>query len=155
MQDIVKTITIEAPLGHVWSYLSEQEKFEKWMLTMSGAPVFGETFYFRMTPAADSNWDGEIKCRVTRMDAPHHLEFTWCHNEIAFAETRVAISLAEVEGGTKVTLTHSGWDAIADQSLREREFNGHNEGWDNHLSIWTELATGVSDQSWMQRGSEC
>ena len=155
MQDIVKSITINAPLLHVWSYLSEREKFEKWMLTMSGAPTLGETFYFRMTAAKDSEWDGEIKCHVTRMEPPNRLEFSWSHNELAFAETLVSISLAEVAGGTEVTLVHSGWDAIANEALRAYKHSDHNEGWDNHLRVWDELATGVSDKSWMDRGGGC
>lgn len=155
MQDIVKNITIKAPIDHVWRYLSEQDKFEAWMLTMSGAPRLNETFYFRMTPQADSNWDGEIRCVVTRMEAPHTLEFSWSHNEIDFVDTKVAISLKEVEGGTEVTLIHSAWDAVQDETVRSKQFADHNEGWDEHLTIWSELASGQSDQGWMARGGHC
>jgi len=155
MQDIVKTITIEAPISHVWAYLSDQDKFEKWMLSMSGAPVLGETFYFRMTPAAGSDWDGEIKCSVIKMEAPNFLEFTWSHNQLDFAETKVAISLVAVGDSTDVTLVHSGWDAIADKQVRAAQHADHNDGWDIHLGVWQEVATDRSDKGWMERGVEC
>jgi len=155
MQDIVKTITIEAPISRVWAYLSEQDKFEKWMLSMSGAPALGETFYFRMKPAEDSDWDGEIKCSVLKMEAPNLLEFTWSHNQLGFAETKVAISLAAVGDSTDVMLVHSGWDAVADKQVRAAQRADHNEGWDIHLGVWQEVATGRSDEGWMDRGVEC
>src|SRR5688500_6396823 len=70
---------------------------------------------------------------VTVYDAPRELAFTW--NEVDAAQhtvpvhdTLLTITLAPQDGGTLVTLTHSGFDQLPDA---ETQYRNYKLGWES------------------------
>jgi uncharacterized protein YndB with AHSA1/START domain len=62
----------------------------------------------------------------TEIDPPHRLAFTWTWDDESDRETLIELDFEEVDGATKVTLTHSG--------LRDQEaVTSHEGGWNNAL----------------------
>lgn len=56
--------------------------------------------------------------------------------------TEVTIELAAAtDGGTRVVLTHTGWDVLPDGAALEA---AHREGWRRHLDAWGAAAAGLA-----------
>ena len=62
---------------------------------------------------------------------------TWHPGKSANEQTRVRVSFEAEGGGTLVTLTHSGWEALSDGATLR---NGYNSGWDGVLNTFLEAA---------------
>jgi uncharacterized protein YndB with AHSA1/START domain len=71
----------------------------------------------------------------TEIDSPRRLAFTWTWDDEPDRETLLELDFEEVDGATKVTLTHSG--------LRDHEVVvSHEGGWSNALdNLGEALAT--------------
>ena len=119
----------------IWEALTQASRLREWM--SDGArtvPRKGRLF--------DVWWNSGYEARgvFTSYLPPRTLAFTW-GSASEPGETTVKVTLRPVEGGTKVTLTHSGfgagkkWAGRAEES--EREWNG---GLDNLKSV---LETGL------------
>lgn len=132
---IKATCIIRASPEIIWESLTQANRLREWM--SDGArtvPRKGGLFEVR--------WNSGYEARgvLTSYLPPRTLAFTW-NSPMEPGETSVKVSLKPVEGGTKVTLTHSGfgtgkkWAGRAQES--EREWNG---GLDNLKSV---LETGV------------
>ncbi len=64
---------------------------------------------------------------VTDWDPGRYLAFTWHVGRPEAQATRVEIRFEPTEPGTRVTLTHSGWEVLAEDAATMRE--GYNSGW--------------------------
>jgi uncharacterized protein YndB with AHSA1/START domain len=64
---------------------------------------------------------------VLAYDPPHRLAFSWIVGLTAEQEQLVEIRFTAEDRGTRVELTHSGWEKLGDAaaSLRDR----YNRGW--------------------------
>lgn len=67
---------------------------------------------------------------VVRLNAPHVLELTWADDDWN-ESTRMLFQL-EPADTTRLTLTHSGWEALPSSS-RERLIREHASGWSHHM----------------------
>ena len=56
------------------------------------------------------------------------MEFTWQLRRPEAEATRVRVSFAATESGTRVTLIHTGWEAQAEDGAKNRE--SYNNGWE-------------------------
>lgn len=66
---------------------------------------------------------------VLAFDPGARLSITWHPGNNKAHPTHVSVSFASLDGGkTRVTLTHSGWEAWADRAGEMRE--NYNTGWD-------------------------
>jgi uncharacterized protein YndB with AHSA1/START domain len=85
-------------------------------------PRVGGRVFERAADGRETAWG-----TVLAYDPPHHLAFTWIVRLAAGEEQRVEIRFTPEESGTKVELTHSGWEKLGDAaaSLRER----YDHGW--------------------------
>ena len=130
MSEVVKKVTIQAPLEKVWEALTDLRAIVAWMddetaqidLTVGGKyTVFG----------------GDTTGKFTRIEAPRHLEYTWRMSEWckSWNDTVVTWSLRKQGAGTRVTLVHS-------QFPNEEERTGHESGWDDYwltpMKAWLE-----------------
>ena len=59
------------------------------------------------------------------------LAMTWHPGQSPDTQTRVRVTFEADGDGTRVELTHSGWDALADGAAKR---NGYNSGWDGVLA---------------------
>jgi uncharacterized protein YndB with AHSA1/START domain len=65
---------------------------------------------------------------ITEWQPGAALAFTWQLRRPATEATRVRITFAPSEAGSKVTLSHSGWDVQGEDGTKNRE--SYQNGWD-------------------------
>ncbi|WP_253514736.1 SRPBCC family protein [Peribacillus frigoritolerans] len=97
LQDIKKTIILEAPIQKVWDTVSTAEGIALWFMPNDFQPKVGHEFHVQ-SPF------GPSPCKVTELDAPHRLSFSW-DTDGWF----ISFLLKEVDGKTEFTLIHGGW----------------------------------------------
>lgn len=127
---------LDAPVEKVWQYLVDPELRARWF--MAGPTDLEVGGAFGLTMDHDQLSDNEVPTperylpyvghswheRITRLEPPHLLAFTWENGDAG----EVTFELSDVEGKTRLLLTHIG--------LRGREdaldFGG---GWHSHLAV--------------------
>ena len=81
--------------------------------------------------------DGRETARgiVLAYDPPHRLAFSWIVELPAGVEQRVEIRFTAENSGTKVELTHTGWEQLGDAAaaLRERYERGWETVFERHF----------------------
>jgi uncharacterized protein YndB with AHSA1/START domain len=97
LQDIKKTVILEAPIQKVWDTVSTAEGIASWFMPNDFQPKVGHEFHVQ-SPF------GPSPCKVTELDAPHRLSFNW-DTDGWF----ISFLLKEVDGKTEFTLIHGGW----------------------------------------------
>ncbi|MDF1996699.1 SRPBCC family protein [Peribacillus frigoritolerans] len=97
LQDIKKTIILEAPIQKVWDTVSTAEGIASWFMPNDFQPKVGHEFHVQ-SPF------GPSPCKVTELDAPHRLSFSW-DTDGWF----ISFLLKELDGKTEFTLIHGGW----------------------------------------------
>ncbi|MFE4812399.1 SRPBCC domain-containing protein [Peribacillus simplex] len=97
LQDIKKTVILEAPIQQVWDTVSTAEGIASWFMPNDFQPKVGHEFHVQ-SPF------GPSPCKVTELDAPHRLSFSW-DTDGWF----ISFILKELEGKTEFTLIHGGW----------------------------------------------
>ncbi|MFE3976476.1 MULTISPECIES: SRPBCC domain-containing protein [unclassified Peribacillus] len=97
LQDIKKTVILEAPIQKVWDTVSTAEGIASWFMPNDFQPKVGHEFHVQ-SPF------GPSPCKVTELDAPHRLSFSW-DTDGWF----ISFILKELDGKTEFTLIHGGW----------------------------------------------
>lgn len=126
---------LDAPIDKVWGYLTDPELRARWFmggptdLAVGGAVCMTMNHHHlsdnevptpeRFQPFLGNSWEE----RITRIDPPQLLAFTWEGGEAG----EVVFELAEEGGQTRLVLTHSGLRGRADAA----NFGG---GWHSHLA---------------------
>ncbi|WP_248928857.1 SRPBCC family protein [Paenibacillus hamazuiensis] len=118
--DIKQTIVLHAPIQKVWNSVATSEGIAAWFMPNTFEPELGKEFTL-----TDPNF-GTSPCKVTELDPPRRLAFTWAKDWV------ITFELEEQDGKTQFTLIHSGWDAdkvtefgMPHPMVRERM----NQGW--------------------------
>ncbi|TWD73331.1 uncharacterized protein YndB with AHSA1/START domain [Kribbella amoyensis] len=73
-----------------------------------------------------------VRGRYLEVEPPHRLAFTWKWDSDDGETTRVQVDLAEVEDGTRLRLTHTGF-ATAESATN------HQQGWEPELDRLADL----------------
>ncbi|WHX90752.1 SRPBCC family protein [Peribacillus simplex] len=97
LQDIKKTVILEAPIQQVWDTVSTAKGIASWFMPNDFQPKVGHEFHVQ-SPF------GPSPCKVTELDAPHRLSFSW-DTDGWF----ISFILKELDGKTEFTLIHGGW----------------------------------------------
>ena len=135
MSDSAKPLTVDmeieiiAPAEKVWAFLASVEGMQSWLGPKVYNPKLGgEIKFFVDTGENKYNINGE----VVVFDPPKSLAFTWNEHQVGGQPwpepTTVTITLNPTEGGTRVTLVHSGFEALP-QIYRKEQFDSYVEGW--------------------------
>ncbi len=61
-------------------------------------------------------------------DPPNRLAFTWQLNRTPEEAQNIEVTFAAAESGTRVELTHSGWERLGDQAAEVRA--RYDSGWE-------------------------
>lgn len=104
MSDILHQFPIAAPLDRVFRGFSNPGDLDQWWtLRSAGAPDVGATYRLDFGPGYQ--WEAV----VVRAGPPREfaLEITGADSD--WTGTTVAVSLAELDGGTQVRFAHRGW----------------------------------------------
>ena len=107
MPDLLQTITIAAPITTVWAEITKLGGKQRAMLdsVLKTTLEVGAPLYY-------TSEDGKrvfIVGRVVEVDPPHRLVHTQRLTMRDDPPTLVTWELAEIEGGTRVTLRHTGF----------------------------------------------
>jgi uncharacterized protein YndB with AHSA1/START domain len=135
---IEKSIEIAAPIERVWRALTDHEEFGAWFrVRLDGPFVTGELSSGHITYPGYEHLRWEV--RVVAMESPRLFAFTWHPYAVDpdkdyshEPQTRVEFRLEESAGGTRLTVTESGFDKIPadrrDEALRMNE-----GGWEEQV----------------------
>jgi uncharacterized protein YndB with AHSA1/START domain len=135
---------IKAPIARVFAAWTTPEQVRQWlggacanMASVKIDPRIGGDYCFNMVKP-----QGEMAMRGTyrEVSPPTRLVFTWMAGSCSGAqdtyETLVTVDLAEVQGGTEVTITHERF--TSDESREQ-----HNNGWTASLDCLEKVMAGI------------
>jgi uncharacterized protein YndB with AHSA1/START domain len=136
---IQKEIVLKAPRSRVWQAISDPAQFGEWFkVDMTGAKFEpGEWVHAKMTYPGYEGMPFEIV--VERIEPERLFSFRWHPYDIDPNQdnsgepmTLVEFQLEEVDAGTRLTLTESGFDSIP-LARRAEAFRSNSEGWQIQL----------------------
>jgi uncharacterized protein YndB with AHSA1/START domain len=119
--EIREQIVYPHPIHAVWHALTDPAALGEWLMANDFQARVGHEFTF--TAPALPEWDGRVFCRVTELDAPRRLAYTWRGSDPATLDAMVTFQLDSVPGGTRLTLIHSGF-TDANRWLRDQLAGG-------------------------------
>lgn len=131
---IEKSIVLRAPRTRVWRAIASAEEFGTWFgVKLEGAFAPGARLKGRITNPGYEHLTMEIT--VEQVDPERLLSYRWHPNAVDqgvdYSEeptTLVEFHLAEVPGGTQLTLVESGFDRIP-LERRAEAFRMNDQGW--------------------------
>lgn len=122
--DVVTSIRIEAPPDAVFRFFVDPDRLMRWMGTEADIdPTPGGRFQVNV------NGDDIAIGAYTVVDPPRRVAFTWGwdgNDGIPPGSSTVTVDLDAVDGGTELTLTHSG---LPDEEACRQ----HLQGWTHYL----------------------
>jgi uncharacterized protein YndB with AHSA1/START domain len=137
---IIKTITVNCAPQQAFRYFTED--FGKWWPAHSHS-VTAYSSKFTVSPAScelEPGNGGRIIERtpagelciwgtILQWEPPSHLAFTWHPGKSGEAAQRVDITFSPNAEGTRITLTHGGWEKTSPQV--EEDWKSYNKGWES------------------------
>lgn len=120
-----KTIFLKATPEHVWGYLTDPEKLAIWFHKPKAPLEKGEYAMFGTTSGDKLMW-GEVLVS----EPFSQLEYTFTITPMGAATSTVKWSLAEVAGGTRLSLVHEGLPIGEDAFGLTLALD---KGWDEHM----------------------
>ena len=134
MRPVTKHVLIQAPIDRVWSALTVSSDIAAWMQD--------DKVKIDLEPGGEYEFfDGSTTGRVTRVEAPRSLEYTWRQAEWpkTWADSRVRWDLEAAGTATVVRLTHEG---LPNQSERDSHDTGWDDYWLGPMLEWLEAKAG-------------
>ena len=126
-----RRITTSATRERAWAALTEPAHLLRWF------PTHEAEIDLRPGGAARFVWDGSAdEAVIDVVDPLERLVFRWRPAGSDRPYTTVSITLAEVDGGTTVTLEESGFASLPDV-IEQEAYEGNAEGWTGELAELT------------------
>jgi len=145
--EIVKEAVLHAPLAKVWDAIGDSKKLGTWFgMKFEGPFVEGRTVEaaIAMTQVDDDVAKHQepfvgLRCDfdIERIVPNRLLSFRWPHGAQvgpAAPKTLVSFALEEVPGGTRLTITETGFDALPPE-LRAKAYTDNEGGWEIQLTL--------------------
>ena len=133
-QDIVVQEVFPHAPDTIWQALTSGALIARWLMEPVGfEPVVGNRFTFHTTPAGQ--WDGTIQCEVIEAVPNRRFAYSWKGGHDgnegygSLLDTVVTWDLHAIEAGTRVTLTHAGFE----MPRNETAFRNMSGGWQKVL----------------------
>jgi uncharacterized protein YndB with AHSA1/START domain len=125
---------IAAEPARVWSVISSVEGMREWLGPKNFEPRLEGRVLFDVSHGTDDSGRPNrwiMFGKLTRFEPERGLAFTWQEldaNSLRLwpVPTTVAVELEALDGGTLVTLTHSGFEALPDGA---EQYAGYAKGW--------------------------
>ena len=128
---LIKTIIFDAPPDLVWAFLTEKDKLGEWYHPAAADLAAGQS-YRLMGRSEDGTPKPQIWGEVLEWDPPRRLVTTFCIEPFGDRTTTVIWELTDVEGGTRLKLTHEGIAEAAGPAALPL-LSALDVGWDAHL----------------------
>ncbi len=127
---LTKTIILKAPPHHVWKFLTRADLLATWFHKGSCDLAEGGPYKIE-TNTMGKEGDIVIWGEVLLSDAPNKLVHTFTHPMLQEKNTVCTWTLTEIEGGTLLTLVHTGFELVEDGVFNMAQ--AHDKGWDEHF----------------------
>jgi uncharacterized protein YndB with AHSA1/START domain len=148
---IEKKITLRAPVSRVWRAISDAREFGTWFgVDFDGPFVAGALITGRITPTKvdpevaklqEAHKGKAFDFTVDRIEPERLFSFRWhpfaIDPGVDYSKepaTLVVFELAEVQGGTLLTISESGFDRIP-LERRAKAFAANEGGWEHQLKL--------------------
>jgi uncharacterized protein YndB with AHSA1/START domain len=151
MDRIEKTVVLRAPHDRVWQAITDAKQFGAWFgVEIDGSFVAGKAVVGKIVP---TQVDAEIAKQqepytgmsiewiVERIEPMRLFSFRWhpfaIDPKVDYSSeptTLVTFELADVEGGTRLTITESGFDKIP-LERRAKAFAANEGGWAKQIEL--------------------
>lgn len=153
---IEKTVVLKAPRTKVWNAISDSQAFGTWFgMTLDGPFVAGATSkgkiaMTKMDPEVAKFQEPHVGMAcdliVETIEPEKRFAFRWHPGADPKVDadgptTVVTFDLEEVAGGTKLTITESGFDRIP-LERRAKTFAGNESGWQAQLGLIAKYVDG-------------
>ena len=131
---IEKRVTLRAPLTKVWRAISNAQEFGAWFkVALQGEFVEGRTIHGQVTYPGYEHLKAEMQ--IVRIQPQTYFAYRW-HPAAMEAgvdyssepTTLVEMTLSEAAGGTELTISESGFDALP-AARRAEAFRLNEGGW--------------------------
>lgn len=134
---IERTIDLKAPIDRVWSAITDHNEFGTWFkVALDGPFAVAEVSRGQITYPGyeDLKWEATVQA----MEPNRLFSFTWCPtaNEPGVDYSGEPDTLVEfrfaptADGGTRLVVSESGFDALPDGPVRDEAFKLNSQGWD-------------------------
>jgi uncharacterized protein YndB with AHSA1/START domain len=135
---IEKSVILKAPRSRVWRAIADAREFSAWFGANMEAPfAAGQRATGRITGKCYESLTMEIW--VERVEPEHYFSYRWHPFAIDPSAdyskeptTLVELKLADVDGGTEVTIIESGFDQIP-AARRADAFRANSGGWEEQF----------------------
>ena len=148
---IEKKITLRAPVSRVWRAISDAREFGAWFgVKFDGPFVAGARMTGRITPTQADPEVAKLQephagtafdLTVDRLEPERLFSFRWhpfaVEPGVDYSKepaTLVVFELAEVQGGTLLTITESGFDRLP-LERRAKAFAANEGGWEHQTQL--------------------
>jgi uncharacterized protein YndB with AHSA1/START domain len=155
---IEKSILLRSPIARVWSAVSDSTQFGAWFGVLwdgpfvAGSPlhgrIVGTTVDADVARLQEPHAGTPFDIYVERIEALHHLSFRWHPSPEPGSDltdaptTLVVFELTPAPGGTLLTVTESGFDAIP-LERRASAFSNNERGWTLQVTLIEKYLAGV------------
>jgi uncharacterized protein YndB with AHSA1/START domain len=148
---IEKKITLRAPVARVWRAISDAREFGSWFgVAFDGPFIAGAKITGRIRPTTVDPEVAKLQAAhegkafdftVDRIEPQRHFSFRWhpfaVEPGVDYSKepaTLVVFELTEVEGGTLLKITESGFDRIP-LERRAKAFAANDGGWEHQARL--------------------
>ena len=123
MKVIKREVLIDAPPARVWEHITDPKKIAGWFMPTDFEARVGKEFSLLCEHET-------VSCVVKEIIPHQKLVYTF-QSATTRVETLVTFTLVKEGTGTRVTIIHSGWDALppADQDVSDQ----FDQGWRGFL----------------------
>jgi uncharacterized protein YndB with AHSA1/START domain len=148
---IQKSALLRALLARVWSAVSDARQFGSWFgVEFDGPFVAGREVTGRIAPTTvdpevaklqEPHRGKPFAFTVERIEPMRRISFRWhpfaIDPKVDYSKeptTLIVFALEEAEGGTRLTITESGFDALP-AARREQAYRANEGGWEHQLRL--------------------
>ncbi|HBN15919.1 MAG: vanillate O-demethylase oxidoreductase VanB [Gammaproteobacteria bacterium] len=132
---LIKVVELQAPQSRVWQALTDYRQFGEWFRVDLNEPFAPGSRSTGLTTYP--GYEGyEWLATIETMEPESLFSFHWHHDNVdahlPLAQrptTRVEFRLEPIDGGTRLTITESGFAALPDDS-RDSIIRNNTQGWD-------------------------
>jgi len=151
MDRIEKTVVLRAPRDRVWNAIADAKQFGTWFgVALDGPFVAGQRVTGKMAPTQvdpevakkqESFAGFPVEWLIEAVEPKTRFAFRWhpfaIERDVDYSHeptTLVEFVLADADGGTRLTITESGFDQIP-LERRAKAFTANDGGWTKQVEL--------------------
>ena len=114
-RSVLTEVDFEFPVETIWQAMTDSEWLAVWFFPNDILPEVGHKFTIWGRPI--ERWDGEFKCQMLAVQAPHMISFRWWGGDEElkgfgrYMDTKVTWTVSPLpNGGSHFSFVHEGFD---------------------------------------------